>query len=166
MNRAPLVFRAGPLGRYHALPVLLLAICNVVAFALLLVRGSRSTAGLIVASAITAAVLPVLWWWGLRVATLLHVEGDRLRWSAPLRTGSVPIDALVTALPARFGFGHLVLRTRSGSGVVVLGGRRVGPFLEGLAALAPDLDVAPDLLRVVAPGPRFRFDGDAGDAGR
>lgn len=163
---SPLELRAGPLGRHHALPVLLLALCNVVAFAALLVRGSNSATGLVAASVIAAGVLPILWWWGVRVATVARLDGDRLTWASPLRKGALPLGELRAVRRARIGLGHVVLDAANGRTVVVLGGRHTGSFLRSLSAVAPDVQIPPRLLVDADPGPRFRFDGNDGDAGR
>ncbi len=163
---APLELRAGPLGRHHALPVLLLALCNVVAFAALLVRGSNSATGLVAAAVIAAGVLPILWWWGVRVATLVRLDGERLTWASPLRRGALPLGELRAVRRARFGLGHVVLVATDDRTVVILGGRRTGSFLRSLSAVAPDVEIPATLLVDADPGPRFRFDGNDEDAGR
>lgn len=163
---AAVELRAGPLGRHHALPVLALAVCNVVAFAALLIRGSNSAAGLVAGTVIAAAVLPVLWWWGARVATVVRIDDDRITWASPLRRGGADLADLTVVRRARLGLGHVVIETAREHGTVVLGGRHAGSFFRVLEARAPHVDISNAVLGDSDPEPRFRFDGSGGDAGR
>ena len=91
------------------------------------------------AAAWTLAFAWNAYWFLLRFAQRLDVDDRALRWTAPARTGSIPLARLTSAGP--FLVQLYVIRAAGHPSVLVIPQRGLPAFLTDLQALAPQMTV-------------------------
>ena len=88
-----------------------------------------------------AAVAWNAYWFLFRFVHELELQESELVWSAPLRSGSVPLTELVQVRPMRLGWGVHVIEHRDGRPLLVWATGGLKPFLDRVGEVAPGVDV-------------------------
>ncbi len=133
-------YQVSPLGRWHPVPVLGLAVLNLIVVVMVATAG----VGLTVVPAVVVLggmALAILWFWGFQIATVLVLDGDTIQWASVLRRGTIPVAELTAVRPSRAQFRLVVFERTTGAGQLVLGGATLAPFVATLCQMRPDLPV-------------------------
>lgn len=133
-------YRVSPLGRWHAAPVLGLAVLNLVVLA----GAAASGVGLALVPAavvLGGVAVAIVWFWGVKIATTLDFDGAVVRWTSVLRRGEIPVGELAVIRPSRAQFRLVVFERVDGRGCLVLGGPPLAAFVAALRHVRPDLAV-------------------------
>lgn len=81
------------------------------------------------------------YWWLLRIAFSVALDGDEFAWSAPLRSGRIPLRKITVIRPMRLGSNVEVIEHEDGRPVLILATKGLSGFLAELSKHRPDLEV-------------------------
>jgi len=81
------------------------------------------------------------YWWLFRLAVAVRLDGDVLRWEAPLRSGSIPLGDLTDVHPMPLLSSVEVFERRAGRPVLIMATKGLSAFLDQLSVARPDLAV-------------------------
>ena len=81
------------------------------------------------------------YWRLLRIASSVAFDGRELAWSAPLRSGRIPLHKITVVRPMRLASNVEVIEHEEGRPVLILATKGLSGFLAKLSNDRPDLEV-------------------------
>lgn len=130
-----------PFGRWFIFAIFGGAAVGAVALLTSTLSGAADTPGIPFTVLWLGAVAWNAYWWLLRFAADITLDGDYLRWAAPLRRGELRLDELTEIRPMRLASNVAVIEAADNRRVLVLATKGIRAFTDEISRRRPELPV-------------------------